>query len=68
MTKNELSRRAMLGALASLPAVAVAGAMAGTREEFSVSFARKPQLMGFATARAEAFNAPITMLMCPIAW
>ena len=62
MTKNELSRRAMLGALASLPAVAVAGAMAGTREEFSAGLARKPQLMGFATARAEVFNAPMTTL------
>ena len=62
MTKNELSRRAMLGALASLPAVVVAGAVAGTREEFSAGLARKPQLMGFATARAEVFNAPMTTL------
>ena len=52
----------MLGALASLPAVVVAGAMAGTREEFSAGLARKPQLMGFATARAEVFNAPMTTL------
>ena len=62
MTKNELSRRAMLGALGSLPAVVVAGAVAGTREEFSAGLARKPQLMGFATARAEVFNAPMTTL------
>ena len=62
MTKNELSRRTMLGALASLPAVVVAGAMAGTREEYSAGLARKPQLMGFATARAEKFNAPMTTL------
>ena len=62
MTKNELSRRAMLGALASLPALVVAGAAAGTREEFSAGLARKPQLMGFATARAEVFNASMTTL------
>ena len=52
----------MLGALASLPAVVVAGAMAGTREEFSAGLARNPQLMGFATARAEVFNALMTTL------
>ena len=62
MTKIDLSRRAMLGALASLPAVVVAGARAGTREEFSAGLARKPQLMGFATARAEVFHAPMTTL------
>ena len=50
MTKNELSHRAVLGALVSLPAVVVAEAMAGSREEFSAGLARKPQVMGFATS------------------
>ena len=59
---RELSRRAALRALAGLPVLTAAGALAGTREDFASALARDPRLLGFATARAETLSAPLETL------
>ena len=62
MMKHELSRRTALRAIGSLPILLAAGAVAGTREDFASALARNPRLIGFETARAEEFAAPLTTL------
>ena len=62
MMNHELSRRAALRAIGSLPVLLAAGAVAGTREDFASALARNPRLIGFETARAEEFAAPLTTL------
>ena len=62
MMSHELSRRTALRAIGSLPVLLAAGAAAGTREDFASALARNPRLIGFETARAEEFAAPLTTL------
>ena len=62
MMNHELSRRTALRAIGSLPILLAAGAVAGTREDFASALARNPRLIGFETARAEEFAAPLTTL------
>ena len=49
--------------IGSFPVLLAAGAAAGTREDFTSALAGQPELIGFETARAEAFTAPLTTLI-----
>ena len=62
MTHRKLSRRDALRVIGSLPVLLAAGASAGTREDFASALTSQPRLIGFETARAEAFAAPLTTL------
>ena len=62
MASDHLSRRAVLGGAASLPALFGIGGLAGPREDFSAGLSVNPHLLGFATARAESFEAEMTAL------
>ncbi len=62
MASNHPSRRAVLGAVASMPALSVIGSFGGTRGEFEAGLSGNPHLLGFATAGAESFAAGMTTL------
>ncbi|MCE2522876.1 MAG: carotenoid oxygenase family protein [Rhodobacteraceae bacterium] len=62
MAIDHLSRRAMLGALASLPALSGLGALAGTREEFNAGLSKNPHLLGLANAKMESFDSGMKKL------
>ena len=62
MNHPKLSRRDALRAAAGVPLLLAIGARAGLKEDFATALARNSRLLGFASASATEFAAPLTGL------
>ena len=58
----KLSRRDALRAAAGVPLLLAIGARAALKEDFAAALAQNPRLLGFASASATEFAAPLTDL------
>ena len=62
MIHPKVSRRDALRAAAAAPLLLATGASAGPKQDFAAALAANPRLLGFASARAGEFAAPLTQL------